>query len=146
MALIAMTLVVRLLTLLTIAAAGFAMPMTCAQGGIAGAAAPVAIEIPVAQQLEAPSTDPAHVSAAQRAIATLADRALDQAPFDCGKTAPRVTDHPATFDTQPFVPGYLEAPLVLDQERSNTFALPAELVPVESRAGPPDAPPPKSID
>jgi len=141
-----MTLVVRLLTLLTIAAAGFAMPMTCAQGETTAAAHPVAIEIPAAQQLESPHTDPTNVSEAQQAIASLADRVLDQAPFDCGKTASSVTDHPATFDTQPFVPGYLGSTFLLDEDRCDTFAPPAELIPVESRAGPPDAPPPKSID
>jgi hypothetical protein len=141
-----MTIFVRLLTLVTIAAAGFALPMTCAQGGAAAVAAPVSIEIPAAQQLEAPLADSTHIDAAQKTIAALAHRALDQAPFDCGKTAPRVTDHSATFDTQPFTPGYLGATLIFDDDRAQSFATPAKLIPIESRAGPPDAPPPKSID
>jgi hypothetical protein len=141
-----MTIFVRLLTLVTIAAAGFALPMTCAQGGAAAVAAPVSIEIPAAQQLDAPLADSTHIHAAQQTIAALAHRALDQAPFDCGKTAPRVTDHSATFDTQPFAPGYLGATLIFDDDRAQSFATPAKLIPIESRAGPPDAPPPKSID
>ncbi|HET9661532.1 MAG TPA: hypothetical protein VFP05_14450 [Thermomicrobiales bacterium] len=140
-----MTLVVRLLTLLTIAAAGFALPITCAQGGVTAAAEPVAIEIPAVQQLATSPADLTHMNEAQKTVATLADRALDQGPFDCGQTAPIVTDHSAVFDTQPFVPGYLGTAFLLDEDQSDTFAPPAELVPVESRAGPPDAPPPKPI-
>jgi hypothetical protein len=141
-----MTILVRLLTLLTIAAAGFALPMTCAQGGPASAADPVSIEIPAAQQLAAAPASSAHLSEAQKTVVSLADRVLDQTPFDCGKTAPRVTDHPATFDTQPFVPGYLGSTLLFDKDRAHSIAPPAELIPIESRAGPPDGPPPKSID
>jgi len=141
-----MTLVVRLLTLLTIAAAGFALPITCAQGGVTTSAEPISIEIPAAQQLKSAPVASTHLSEAQKTVASLADRVLDQAPFDCGKTAPRVTDHPATFDTQPFVPGYLGATLLFDDDRAHSFAPPAELIPIESRAGPPDAPPPKPID
>lgn len=140
-----MTIFVRLLTLLTIAAAGFALPMTCAQGGAASTAQPIAIEIPAAQQLDAAPAASAHLGDAQKAVAALAQHVLDQAPFDCGKTAPQVTDHPATFDTQPFVPGYLGSTLFFSDDRAHTFAPPAELTPIESRAGPPDAPPPKSI-
>jgi hypothetical protein len=140
-----MTFVVRLLTLLTIAAAGFALPMTCAQSGSTSAAAPVVIEIPAPQQLETPPLDPTHLTAEQQTTHTFTERMLDTLPFDCGKSAPRVTDHPAVFDTQPFVPGYLGSTLLLDEDRSNSFALPPALIPVESRAGPPDAPPPKSI-
>lgn len=141
-----MTLVARLLTLLTIAAAGFALPITCVQGDAAAAPEPVAIEIPAAQQLDAPQTDPNHVSEARQEVATLAHRALDRAPFDCGETVPRVTDHSGTFDAQPFVPGYLGSTFLLDEDQSDSFAPPVQLIPFESRAGPPDAPPPKSID
>jgi hypothetical protein len=141
-----MTLVVRLLTLLTIAGAGFAMPMMCAQGGAVAAATPVAIESPAAQQLETPPADISHLNEAQEAVAALAGRVHDQAPFDCGKTRPVVTDHSAVFDTLPFVPGYLGATLPLDEDQPGSFAAPPWLIPIESRAGPPDAPPPKSID
>ena len=140
-----MTLVVRLLTLLTIAAAGFALPMTCAQNGSTAGAEPVAIEIPASQQQEIPALDRIHLTSEQQAAHTLTDRVLDKLPFDCGKSAPRVTDHPAIFDTQPYVPGYLGSTLLLDEDRSDSFALPPTLIPIESRAGPPDAPPPKPI-
>lgn len=141
-----MTLVVRLLTLLTIAAAGFALPMTCAQNGSAAAAEAVAIEIPAPQQLETPAHGPTHLTGEQQqTVHALTERVRDTLPFDCGKTAPRVTDQPAVFDTQPYVPGYLGSSLLLDEDRSDSFALPPALIPVESRAGPPDAPPPKPI-
>jgi hypothetical protein len=141
-----MTLVVRLLTLLTIAAAGFAMPMTCAQSGGASAADAVAIEIPASRQLDPVPVVDGTTAALQHVEHNLADRLLDKLPFDCGETTPQVTDHPATFDTQPFVPGYLVSAILLDEDRPDTFALPPALIPIDSRAGPPDAPPPKSID
>lgn len=139
-----MSLILRLTTLFIIAAAGFALPMTCAQNG-AAAAGRTAIEIPVSPHLESPARALADHAAQQTSAHELAERALESFPFDCGKTAPRVTDHPANFDTQPFVPGYLTSDLLLTEDRADTFALPVPLRPVESRAGPPDAPPPKSI-
>jgi hypothetical protein len=140
-----MTIFVRLLTLLTIAAAGFAMPLTCAQGSAASASDAPSIEIPAAQQLDHQTID--HLSAAfEQQSSSVPDRVLNGLPFDCGEAAPQVDDHSATFDTQPFVPGYLESTFQLDEDRPAEFALPPVLIPIESRAGPPDAPPPKSID
>ena len=49
-----MSLILRLTTLFIIAAAGFALPMTCAQSG-AAAAERTAIEIPVSPHLESPA-------------------------------------------------------------------------------------------
>lgn len=141
-----MTLVFRLLTLLTIAAAGFAMPLSCAQSGSAFAAVPVTIQIPAAQQLDAPPVDSAQLTDTRRAAHALSERTIASLPADCGKTASQVADHPATFDTQPFVPGYLATILLLEEDRSASFVLPPALIPIESRAGPPDAPPPRSLD
>ena len=140
-----MTIFVRLLTLLTIAAAGFALPLTCAQGSAASASDVPFIEIPAAQQLDNQFID--HLPAVfEHHAQSVSDRLLDGVPFDCGQTAPQVDDHSATFDTQPFVPGYLESTFQLREDRPAEFALPPVLTPIESRAGPPDAPPPKSID
>lgn len=135
-----MTAVVRLLTLLTIAAAGFAMPMTCAQP--AAAAQP---HIAVEQTL--PPLTESQVAASTRDTGNLLDRAIDSVPFDCGNApAQRTADHPATFDTQPFVPGYLVTDDRPDFGSDRPPTRSTALIPVESRAGPPDAPPPKSID
>lgn len=134
-----MSTVVRLFTLITIAAAGFALPMNCAQNAFA--AEPVAIEIPAHPQIESPG----HATAGDTAQ-TLTHRLFDKLPLDCGDNAsPTVSEHPATFDTQPFVPGYLESTFQLAEESSDIFAPPPAMNPFESRAGPPDAPPPKSI-
>ena len=141
-----MPLVVRLITLVIIAAAGFALPMTCAQGRTAAAAKPIAIEIPASQSLDPPALALSARTAQHVATHSLAGRTFDAAPLDCGKTAPRVSDHSATFDTQPFAPGYLTTDLLPAEDRADAFAPPTTLIPLESRAGPPDAPPPRSID
>lgn len=142
-----MSLVVRLLTLLTIAAAGFALPMTCAQSGSASAAEPVSIEIPMARQVSPHDQPVALLADEQQTAHSLTERLLDKLPFDCGdKATPRANEHPATFDIQPFVPGYLVSNVPLDELQVKTFALPPPLDPIDSRVGPPDAPPPKSID
>src|SRR4249919_2703210 len=100
-----MAFIVRLFTLLTIAAAGFAMPMTCAQIGSASAADSVAIEIPAAQQLEDHDAPVPSLTETSNAMHSLAERILERDPLDCGgKSTPRATDQPALFDTQPFVP------------------------------------------
>ena len=142
-----MSLVVRLFTLLTIAAAGFALPLNCAQNGAASAAEQASIEVPAAEQLSPhdalalPRTDE------RQDALPLSERLLDKLPFDCGdKANSRTSEHPATFDTQPFVPGYLVSALRFEEQQGTIFALPPPLVPIDSRAGPPDAPPPKSTD
>jgi hypothetical protein len=140
-----MSLVVRLFTLLTIATAGFALPMTCAQNG--AASEPASIEIPADQQLSPHDALTAPLTDERQDAHSLTERLLDKLPFDCGdKATPHATEHPATFDTEPFVPGYLVSNVLLDEQRDENFALPPPLIPVDSRAGPPDAPPPKSID
>lgn len=142
-----MAFIVRLFTLLTIAAAGFAMPMTCAQSGSASAASPVSIEITSSQQLGSADASSAGSPDVQERAQSLATRLFEHTPLDCGgKSTPRATDHPAFFDTQPFVPGYLSGTIQLEQQRSTVSAHPAALLPVESRAGPPDGPPPRLID
>ncbi len=139
-----MSTLLRLFTLITIAAAGFALPMTCAQTPIAAAAA--TIDIPATQQIDAPADVPSDPVGAQ-AARSLVQHLLDTLPLDCGDSStPRVAEHPATFDTQPFVPGYLVSTIQLDEESSDFYAPPPALNPIDSRAGPPDAPPPKSID
>ncbi len=139
-----MSTLVRLLTLLTIAAAGFALPMTCAQA--ASAADPVAIEIPAAPQANSFAELPAE-SIGEDSASSLMQRLFEGTPLDCDNSpSSTATDQPVTFDTQPFVPGYLVSNFQLGEESSDSFAPPPVLIPIESRAGPPDAPPPKSID
>jgi hypothetical protein len=139
-----MSTLVRLLTLLTIAAAGFALPLNCAQD--ASAAAPVAIEIPALQQIE-PGAETPTVLTGEHAARSIAQQLFDTIPFDCGDgPTSRASEHPAIFDTQPFVPGYLVSSIQLDEESADNYALPPVLIPIDSRAGPPDAPPPKFID
>ena len=78
---------------------------------------------------------------------SLVQHLFDKLPLDCGDSAtPRVTDNPAVFDTQPFVPGYLVSTIPLEDQQAETFAPSPALDSLDSRAGPPDGPPPKSID
>lgn len=139
-----MTLVVRLLTLLTIAAAGFAMPMTCAQTGSAHRAETAMIDIPAVRPLSGHDAGTViHAEAAQ----ALTARLLERVPLDCrDKAIPRASDQLMVFDTQPFVPGYLGMSRLLGEHRGTAIALPPLLIPIDTRAGPPDAPPPESND
>lgn len=135
-----MSILLRFFTLITIAAAGFALPMSCAQ---TSAAAPVTVDIPAVQHIDVATPEPPldHIGA------TLAQHLSETLPLDCGDGAtPSASEHPATFDTQPFVPGYLVSTIQLDEETTDFFAPPPALIQIDSRAGPPDAPPPKSID
>ena len=139
-----MSTLVRFFTLLTIAAAGFALPMTCAQ--TTSATDSVAIEIPASQEIDSSVDAPAE-SPGATVDPSLIQHLLGTIPLDCGDGAtPRVAEQPATFDTQPYVPGYLVSTIRLVEESSDFVVPPPELIPIESRAGPPDAPPPKSID
>lgn len=139
-----MSTLLRLFTLFTIAAAGFALPMTCALD--TSAAEPTTIEIAASPHLDTTAGAPADLTGADTAQ-TLTQHLFDKLPLDCGNGAtPRATEHPATFDTQPFVPGYLVSTIALVQDSSDVFAPPPQLIAIESRAGPPDVPPPKSID
>lgn len=139
-----MSTLVRLFTLLTIAAAGFALPMSCALSS--AATAPIAIDIPAPSffdvQIEADDSrtlEPSPTSLVQHLFDTL--------PLDCDENAtPRVTENSAVFDTQPSVPGYLVSTLLLEDQVAEPSAPPPALAPLDSRAGPPDGPPPKSID
>ncbi len=136
-----MTLVLRLITLLTIGAAGFAMPATCAQGAPTMATRVVSVAVPVSHQLAKPAVDPDHFARGQRAAHDLGERF----PANCGKTAPRVGDHPAALATDPFVPGYLDSALVRTEEQPRMLVLPPAATLADSRAGPPDAPPPRPV-
>ncbi|TXG81316.1 MAG: hypothetical protein E6R14_08005 [Thermomicrobiales bacterium] len=134
----------RFFTLLTIAAAGFALPMTCAQG--ASATDSVTIDIPAYQVLDSSTKTPATPAGAD-VDPSLVQQLLETLPLDCGDGAtPRAAEQPATFDTQPFVPGYLVSPSLLTEESADFFAPPPVLIHFDSHAGPPEAPPPKSID
>lgn len=139
-----MSTIIRFFTLLTIAAAGFALPLNCAQG--VSAADPVSITIPAVQQLDVANDtqgDPSGADTSQ----SLAQQFLDGFPLDCGESAtPRAAEQPATFDTQPYVPGYMVSTIQLTEQSTDYYVPPPALIPIESRAGPPDAPPPKSID
>lgn len=139
-----MSTLVRFFTLLTIAAAGFALPMTCAQ--TTSATDSVAIEIPAFQVIDTSVEAPAESTGAN-VDPSLIQHLLDTIPLDCGDgPTPRVAEQPATFDTQPYVPGYLVSTIQMVEDTSDFVAPLPELIPIESRAGPPDAPPPKSID
>ncbi|MCA9858572.1 MAG: hypothetical protein KC438_02575 [Thermomicrobiales bacterium] len=140
-----MSTVIRLITLLTIAAAGFAMPMSCAQTPVA--AANTVVEIPYAPSLETRTdTDTGALPTEAQTTESLTQQLLDRLPLDCGdEVTPSASEHLGTVDTQPFVPGFLVSTTeVSDADRAD-IAPPPVLAPVESRAGPPDAPPPKSI-
>ncbi len=139
-----MSIVVRFFTLLTIAAAGFALPISCAQGTSAGDF--VTIEVPATQRIDSATDVPVDATAPDT-VRALTEHLFDSLPLDCGDgSTPRAGEQPATFGTQPFVPGYLVSTIQLDEESTDFFAPPPALIPIESRAGPPDAPPPKSID
>lgn len=139
-----MSTLIRFFTLLTIAAAGFALPMTCAQS--TSAAESATVEIPAILHIDSSSETPATVTGADMAQ-SLTKHLVDALPLDCGDgPTPRASEQPATVDTQPFVPGYLVSTIQLAEESSDFFAPPPALISIESRAGPPDAPPPKSID
>ncbi len=139
-----MSTLVRFFTLLTIAAAGFALPMTCAQS--TSAIDSVTIEIPALQIIDS-SVELPSVAVGAEVDPTLIQHLLDTLPLDCGDgSTPRAVEQPATFDTQPYVPGYLVSTIQMVEETSDFVAPPPKLIPIESRAGPPDAPPPKSID
>ncbi|MCC6675133.1 MAG: hypothetical protein IT339_08065 [Thermomicrobiales bacterium] len=137
-----MTLVLRLITLLTIGAAGFAMPITCAQSGAAAPARTVIVSIPAAQQLDASTVDLHRFAEGARG---LAEHLLDRGSSDCGKTAPRAGQHPATLATQPFVPGYLTSAPMQYQAPPRTIDPPPAPILLDSRAGPPDVPPPRAL-
>lgn len=139
-----MSIFVRFFTLLTIAAAGFALPLSCAQS--TSASDFVTIEVPAIQQIDSAVELPDDSTGADT-VRALTEHLFDSLPLDCGdsSTAP-AAEQPATFDTQPYVPGYLTATIGLDEESPGFVALPSVLIPIESRAGPPDGPPPKSID
>lgn len=138
-----MATVVRLITLLTIAAAGFAMPMSCAQ--IPVAAANTVVEVPHAPSLDA-HADTSALSTDDRPVESLTRHLFDKLPLDCGDgVTPGASEHLATVDTQPFVPGFLVSTIELRAAEPADIAPLPVLVPIESRAGPPDAPPPKSI-
>ena len=140
-----MSTLVRFLTLLTIAAAGFALPLTCAQS--TSAADPVTIEIPSFQVIDSSAEAPPSDETGAAVTPSLIQHLLDSIPLDCGDGAtPRAAEQPATFDTQPYVPGYLVSTIPMVEESADFVAPPPKLIPIESRAGPPDAPPPKSID
>ena len=139
-----MSTLVRFFTLLTIAAAGFALPMTCAQS--TSASDSVSIERPAVQQVDSAVEVPPD-STVEHAPQSFVRHLLETIPLDCGdEPAPRASEQPATFATQPFAPGYLVSTIQLTEESSDFEAPSPELIPFESRAGPPDAPPPKSID
>jgi hypothetical protein len=139
-----MSIVIRFLTLLTIAAAGFALPMSCAQG--ASAVDVVPVTQPTFQVLDAHLDVPVELTDTD-AAPSLAKQVRDLLPFDCGDApTSRASEQPATFATQPFVPGYLVATIQLDEETTHIVVPPLPPSPVDSRAGPPDAPPPQSID
>jgi hypothetical protein len=139
-----MSTLVRFFTLLTIAAAGFALPMTCAQS--TSATDSVAIEIPAFQAIDSSGEAPAESTGADIAP-SLIQHLLDTLPLDCGDSAtPLAAEQPAIFDTQPYVPGYLVSTIQMVEDTSDFVAPPPPLIPIASRAGPPDAPPPKSID
>ena len=139
-----MTTLVRLFTLFTIAAASFALPMTCAQGS--SAAAPVTLESSAVQQIDFVEDHPVERTGSETAARSITQHLFDTLPLDCGDGAtPRVAEHPATFDTQPFVPGYLVTSIRLSEESAEVVAPPPAMIPSESRAGPPDPPPPQSI-
>ena len=139
-----MSTVLRLFTLLTIAAASFALPMTCAQG--TSAAAPMTLEISAISQIDALGDNLADMSVHDPAARSITRHLFDTLPLDCGDGAtPRVTEQPATFDTQPAVSGYLVFNLRLVEESSELVAPLPALSLAESRAGPPDLPPPKSL-
>ncbi len=140
-----MSTLLRLFTLFTIAAAGFALPMTCAQGS--SAAAPVTPEIAAVQQIDPVVGHQAETTGNDLAPKSITQHLFDTLPLDCGDGAtPRVAEQPALFDTQPFVPGYLVSSLRLGEEAPDFVAPPPAMIPSESRAGPPDPPPPQSID
>ena len=139
-----MSIIVRFLTLLTIAAAGFALPISCAQG--TSATDFVVLERPAIHQVDSVVETPDDLTGAETAR-DLTQDLFDALPLDCGDgSTPRAVEQPATFDTQPFVPGYLVSTIQLDEASSDYYAPTPALIPIESRAGPPDAPPPKSID
>ena len=138
-----MSFVLRIMTLLIIAAAGFALPMTCAQSAVAAPVeAPVIAPSPV-QPLAPPDGERMHAPHDQRAERMMLGHSPERLPFDCGETAPRATDHSATIDTQPYVAGYLDAAPRQDEAHSEQFGLPVTLIPIDQRAGPPDPPPPR---
>ncbi|MEZ4504544.1 MAG: hypothetical protein R2848_01490 [Thermomicrobiales bacterium] len=90
--------------------------MSCAQ---TSAAAPVTIDIPAVQHIDVATPEPPleHIGA------TLAQHLSETLPLDCGDGAtPSASEHPATFDTQPFVPGYLVSTIQLDEEATDFFA------------------------
>jgi len=140
-----MTLVLRLITLITIGAAGFAMPITCAQSGAAAAPPIVALSIPAAQQLDAPAAAPLPFANDQRTAPELGERLLGPGRSDCAKTAPRAGEQPATLATQPFVPGYLRTAQMRDEASIETLEPPPAPRMLDSRAGPPDVPPPRAL-
>ncbi len=137
-----MTLVLRLITLLTIGAAGFAMPITCAQSGAVASARTVTVSIPAAQQLDPPAVD---LQQFADDGSELVKRLLDRGSSDCGKTAPRAGEQPATLATQAFVPGYLVSAPMLHEPPPRTLDPPKAPILLDSRAGPPDVPPPKLL-
>lgn len=141
-----MTLVLRLVTLITIATAGFALPMTCAQGEVTAATQIAPLALTAIQPSDPAATATEHLTEQAHTTHPAMERLLDTAPGDCGDNASRVVEHPATFDTQPFTPGYLGVAPVLRGERPAAIELPSEPIPIGNDTGPPEAPPPKSID
>lgn len=138
-----MPLIFRLITLFTIGAASLALPMTCAQTGSANTAIPV-ISIPAAQQLDVTTTESVHLFDEQRAGHGTGMHLFDTIPMDCGKTAPRVGGQSATFDIQPFVPGYLDSTQFMWEERPYRVDSSPPAVSVDGRIRPPELPPPKA--
>lgn len=132
-----MSLLLRFATLIIIAVAGFALPVTCIQNGSA-----TAIDIPVVSRFQPIHDEYAHRVQEQTAAIEQVD---DMHPFECGRNAPRLADQPAIFETQPFVPGYLDSVLVFDEGRPVDIEPPSVAVLAGDWTDAPNPPPPRLV-
>lgn len=134
--------VLRLVALLVVFGAVFAVPVRCAQTALA-TELPTAVETTVAHD-DGTTIDPfTALQGAESQDATDQDERTSD-PLGCGTDGPpRVSDLPVSFESKPSLPGVLFQPDGLPSEPQASAAVPNPAPALTGTAFTPEAPPPR---